>query len=75
MTRKEQEELSLIESNISVDLSRRNVTFKYPFIRDINMLQDNRGQAIAIASKLEARLKLKDELVAYNLEIQDLLNR
>ena len=74
MTRKEQEELSLIESNISVDLSRRKVTFQYPFIRDINKLQDNRGQAIAIASKLEARLKLKDELLAYNQEIQDFLD-
>ena len=34
MTRKEQEEISLIESNVSVDLSKRRVTFKYPFIRD-----------------------------------------
>ena len=64
MTRKEQEELSLIESNVSVDLSKRRVTFKYPFIRDINLLQDNRGQAIAIALKLEARLRLKLELHA-----------
>ena len=34
MTRKEQEELSLIESNISVDLARKRVVFKYPFIRE-----------------------------------------
>ena len=75
MTRKEQEELSLIESNVSVDLATRRVTFRYPFIRDINLLQDNHGQAIAIASKLEARLKLKHELHAYNLELQDFLDR
>ena len=75
LSRKEQEELSLIESNVSVDLASKRVTFRYPFIRDVNQLQDNRGQAIAIASKLEARFKLKHELHAYNLELQDFLQR
>ena len=75
MTRKEQEELSLNESNISVDLSMKRVTFKYPFIKDINLLLDNRRQAITIAAKLETRLKLKSELFAYNKEIQDFLDR
>jgi hypothetical protein len=75
MTRKEQEELSLIESNISVDLSLNRVAFKYPFILDVNQLQDNRKQAIAIAAKLEHRLKSKSELFAYNEKIQDFLGR
>ena len=65
----------LIESNISVVLSMKRVTFKYPFINDINLLRDNRRQAIAIAAKLETRLKLKSELLAYNKEIQDFLDR
>ena len=75
MTRKEQEEVSLIEFNITVDLSKKRVTFKYPFIKYINLLCDNRKQAIAIAAKLETRLKLKSELLAYNKEIQDFLDR
>ena len=44
MSTKEQEELSLIKSNISVDLSKRRVTFKYPYIKDINLLQDSHKQ-------------------------------
>ena len=75
MTRKEQEKVSLIESNISVDPNNKRVTFKYPFIRDINLLHDNRKQAIAIAVKLETRLKVKSELPDYNKEIREFLDR
>ena len=75
MTRKEQEELAMIKSNISVDLINRQVNFKYTFIRDVNLLHDNRRQAIAIDTKLESRLKAKQELIDYNKEIRDFLDR
>ena len=75
MTRNEQEELTLIEENISVNLFNKKVTFKYPYIKDINLLHDNRRQAISIASKLEARLRTKSELENYNKELQEFIRR
>ena len=38
MTRREQEELTLIEANITVDPEIRRVTFKCPTIKDLNKL-------------------------------------
>ena len=75
MTKKEQEELAMIESNISIDLINQQVNFKYPFIRDVNLLHDNWKQAIAIDAKLEPRLKVKQELTDYNKEIREFLDR
>ena len=75
MTRKEQEELTLIKENISVDLFNRQVTFKYPHIKDINLLHDNRRQAISIATKLEARLKAMSELADYKKELQEFIGQ
>ena len=75
MTRKEQEELAIIEENISVDLFNGQVTFKYLYIKDINLLHDNRRHTISIASKLEARLKAKSELADYNKELQEFIGR
>ena len=75
MPRKEQEQLAMIESNISVNLISRQVNFKYPFITSINLLHDNRKQAIAIATKLEACLKVKQELFDYKKEIREFLDR
>ena len=49
MTRKEQEELALIDDNIKVYPIQRKVTLKNSFIKGINLLCDNSLQAIAIA--------------------------
>ena len=57
MTAQEQGELALIESNIKFDKEARCVTFQYPHIKDVSKLENNRGQATAIASKVEKRLE------------------
>ena len=54
MTAREQAELSLIESNIKLDLETATTTFQYPIIGDISKLSDNRAQVIAIEMKVES---------------------
>ena len=58
-----------------VHLINKQVTFKYPYIKDINLLHDNHRKDISISSKLEARLKTKSELENYNKELQEFIGR
>ena len=54
MTAREQAELSLIESNIKLDLETATTTFQYPVIGDLSKLSDNRAQVVAIEAKVES---------------------
>ena len=54
MTAREQAKLSLIESNIKLDLETATTTFQYPIIGDISKLSDNRAHVIAIETKVES---------------------
>ena len=65
-TRREQEELNLIEANLSLNVETRKVTFKYPLLWSPDCLSDNRRQAVQIASKLEQRLRKSGNLEDYN---------
>ena len=75
MTRREQEELALIENNIHVDVEKKMVFFKYPLIKDPALLSDNRSQAKAMAFGQEKRLKVRGEIVEYNKEIASFVER
>ena len=66
MSVKEQAELALIERNIKFNQKEGVVTFKYPIVGDINKLEDNWGQVMAIKRKVEERLEKHGELNAYN---------
>ena len=57
MTAKEQAELVLIEEGIHFNQEEGVVKFEYPIVGDINKLEDNWGQAMAIEKKVEERLK------------------
>ena len=75
MTRREQDELLMIEAGIEVDVEKRKVTFHYPLISDPMLLGDNRSQAVAIARGLERKLVERGEIEPYNQEIQGYLDR
>ena len=75
MTRREQEELGLIENNIHVDLDQNKVMFRYPLVKDPTLLTDNRSQARAMALGLEKRLKIRNELDEYNCEMAGFVAR
>ena len=57
MSVKETADLPLIEENIKFDQEKGVVTFEYPIVGDINKLEDNWKQAIAIKRKVEERLE------------------
>ena len=75
MTAREQAELSLIESNIKLDLETATTTFQYPVIGDLSNLSDNRVQVVAIESKVESRLLKKGILEEYNKEMRGYIER
>ena len=66
MSVKEQAELAWIERNIKFNQKEGVVTFEYPIVGDINKLEDNWGQAMAIERKIVERLEKHGELDAYN---------
>ena len=73
MSVKEQAELALIERNIKFDQKEGVITFEYPIMGDINKLEDNWKQVIAIERKVEERLEKRRELEAYNDEMRGYL--
>ena len=48
MTKREADELTLIEDNIAMDEATSTVWFHYPLIKDPALLADNRAQAITV---------------------------
>ena len=75
MSRKEQFELQLIESNVRLDPEKGKLKVHYPLIQDPSVLQDNRLQVIRRAEVLERRLVKKDQLGFYNDQLRDFIDR
>ena len=75
MTRREQEELGMIEKNLQVDSNTKTATFRYPVIKDLSILTDNRRQAIQMIKGLESRLIKKGEMADYNQELRGFVDR
>ena len=66
MTKREADELILIEDNITVDERSKTVWFQYPLIKDPALLSANRAQAVAMETRVQERLVKKGLLEAYN---------
>ena len=75
LTRREQEELTLIEENVKLDVEKQEVTFHYPLIKDPKLLVDNRCAAEAIARRLESKLIKQGGIEAYNQEVEAFVDR
>ena len=56
MTRKEQEELAMLQSNIKLDLKREWINMCYPVIEYIMGVKDKRWEGQAIMEKVEKQL-------------------
>ena len=76
MTLKEERELELIKGKISFNSDTGRWVAEYPWIKDPNLLPNNRCVAIATLQATERRL-LRDERHAqlYSNQIQDMLDR
>ena len=70
LTRREPEELTMIEENVELDVEKHEETFHYPLIKDPKMLVDNCYPAEAIAERLESRLVKQEGIEAYNQDIK-----
>ena len=66
MTKREGDELTLIENNIAIDLETKTAWFKYPLMKDPALLSNNRSQVIAIETKVQERLMRDGLLETYN---------
>ena len=75
LSRKEQDELRLIEKGMYLDAEAKQVRFHYPLVKDPAVLVDNRQRVIAMAEKQEERLKKAGQLEAYNKEIEGYVHR
>ena len=75
LTRREQEELTMIEENIELDQENKQVTFHYPLIKDPKQLIDNGSSALARARRLEKKLISQEKIEAYNQEMQNFVDR
>ena len=75
LSRKEQEELTLIESNVVLEEDTKQVRMKYSHIKDPLALVDNRKQVIAMARSLKGRLSKAGQLEAYDAEVEGHVHR
>ena len=76
MSRKDAQELKMIEQSMTLDTEKQQVTYHYPLIKDpADCLTDNKQQAIMMAQSLERKLKKNGRLGLYNEQIQDMLKR
>merc|ERR1711867_412881 len=75
MTKREADELALIENNITVDKRSKTVWFQYPLIKDLALLSNNQAQAVAIETKVQERLVRDGLLEAYNDVVQEYIDR
>ena len=72
-SRKEQEELEMLEAAIKLEKGQINVS--YPFKIDPHHLPNNRRCVVMMAEKMEARLLRSGKLSHYNKEFQKVLDR
>ena len=75
LSRREQAELKLIEANISLDEENKQVTFKYPLLKDPFLLTDNRNQVVSMAHGLERQLIKSNQLADFNDEMEGFVHR
>ena len=75
LSRKEQDELHLIEKGMYLDAEAKQVRFHYPLVKDPTVLVDNRRRVIAMAEKQEERLRKAGQLEAYNKEMEGYVHR
>ena len=75
MTKREGDELTLIENNIAIDMESKTAWFKYPLMKDPALLSDNRSQVIAIETKVQERLVRDGLLETYNDVVQEYIDR
>ena len=75
MTKREADELALIENNITIDKRSKTSWFKYPLMKDPALLSNNRAQAVTIKTKVQERLVRDGLLEAYNDVVRDYINR
>ena len=62
MTKREADELHLIEKAIIIDPVARRSWFSYPFIKSPEILQDNRSKVIGIETSVQRSLINKGQL-------------
>ena len=72
-SRKEQDELEMLKKSIKLENGQLNVS--YPFIKSPECFPNNRNAAIAMATKLESRLRNKGQLERYNTELMKYITR
>ena len=75
LTWQENHELAIIEDGLKLDEKRSKWTAKYPFMISPNILVDNKRQAEACMKKLEKQLLKKGELVAFNNQFNESVER
>ena len=66
MTKREADELTLIEDAITIDPVAKKAWFRYPMIKNPEILQDNRVQVITIKTSVQKSLIKKGQLELYN---------
>ena len=66
MTKREADELVLIEDAITIDPEAKQAWFRYPMIKNPALLQDNRAQVIAIETSVQKGLIKRGQLKMYN---------
>ena len=65
MTRREADELGLIENGIWINPVARKSWFKYPFLKSPDVLGYNRAQVLAIENHVQKGLINKNQLEIY----------
>ena len=70
---KEEEEFRMINDNVFVENGK--TTCNYPFIKDPNVLSNNRQPMLMRSQKLEQSLKRRNLLGDYNAEFQKFIDR
>ena len=58
--------MALIEDTITIDPEAKKAWFRYPMIKDLALLQDNRAQVIAIETSIQKSLIKRGQLEMYN---------
>ena len=75
MTREEKEVYELVKKGMSIDEEKKLVRASYPVNDNIQLLQNNKEQAIKRAESVERSLKRHGLLEAYNEQLKDSLDR
>ena len=75
MSRKEQEELTMLRKALVHDEENNVMTVKYPVVGDLEKMKDNRYQVVSMAKGLERKLVKKKQLEDYNKVFKEYVDR